>query len=103
MARAHPVKNRAVLFRLACVLVFLTVATFPIASSVLTNAKYATQSSLEAGARVARWEVSLGNVEPLPLEPLTIPGLPAMGGTAPGHKLILFFEGLKGNKAARPL
>jgi len=91
-------RNRAILFGLACILAVLTVATFPMVSNILTNAKYAAQSTLDAEARVAKWEVRLDNVTPLPLTPLTIAGLPALGGTAAGHKLILFFEGLEGNK-----
>ena len=94
------IKSPTVILRLACILAIFVVATIPLAINGLTGAKYVANAAVDAGARVARWDVKIVSedipIEPKDLEPLVLPA----DVTREDHPLLLFFQGMKGNKHA---
>ena len=83
-------------FTLARILAILVLVTLPLVNNA-TVAKYVAEATVEAGARVAKWEVVL-DAEDVPVLPLDLTGIiPPINGTGPGHKLLVFFKGLTGS------
>jgi len=77
---------------IAAILFIATLATLPLTSLSLTNAKYIAATGGSAAARVAKWEVDV-DILNLPAKPIKISPIP-YDATEAGHPLVLFFEGV---------
>ena len=83
--------NSAAVFKVAGLCIILILMMMPLALNVVTNARFTTEASFDAQARVASWNVVL-NIENMPANTVTIPAIP-VNGTEAGHPLVLFFQG----------